>query len=72
MTQIQEYHVDIALQAATEIEARALKVTPQKSCEELEVMIGAIVHNVKEKYRKLKADYEVSTNYGRRAGLSLM
>ena len=35
-------------------------------------MIGAIVHNVKEKYRKLKADYEISTNYGRRAGLSLM
>jgi predicted secreted Zn-dependent protease len=72
LTQIQEYHVDLALQAATEIEARALKVTPQKSCEELEVMIGAIVHNVKEKYRKLKADYEISTNYGRRAGLSLM
>ena len=72
LIKIQEYHADLALQAASEIEERVLKVTPQKSCEELEVMIEAIVYNIKEKYRKLKADYEIRTNYGRRSGLNLM
>ena len=72
LVKIQKYHADLALQAASEIEKRVLKVTPQKSCKELEVMIGAIVHNVKEKYRQRKADYEASTSYGRRSGLRLM
>ena len=69
---IQKHHVDLAMRAAYEIEETVLNVTPQKTCEELETMVGAIVRNIKEKYRALKTEYESSTNYGRRAGLSLM
>ena len=72
LRKIQKQHVDLAMEAAKEIEESVLSVTPQKTCEELETMVGAIVRNVKEKYRTLKADYESSTNYGRRVGLSLM
>ncbi|MDC1311402.1 DUF922 domain-containing Zn-dependent protease [Burkholderiales bacterium] len=69
---IQRQHEDLAMRAAQEIEDSVLDVTPQKTCEELETMVGAIVRNLKEKYRALKIDYESSTDYGRRMGLSLM
>ena len=69
---IQKHQVDLAMMAASEVEEAVLGMTPQKTCEELETMVSAIVRNLKEKYRALKADYESSTNYGRRVGLSLM
>jgi predicted secreted Zn-dependent protease len=72
LNDIHKQHVDLAMKAAYEIEETLLNVTPQKTCEELETMVGSIVRNIKEKYRVLKTEYESSTNYGRRAGLSLM
>ena len=72
LNDIQKQHVDLAMKAAYKIEETVLNVTPQKTCEELETMVGSIVRNIKEKYRVLKTEYESSTNYGRRAGLSLM
>jgi predicted secreted Zn-dependent protease len=65
-------HKEHGLKAAVEIETALQALKPASNCEDLDKAANAAGERIVEKYRKRDADYERSTDHGRRQGATLL
>ena len=65
-------HKEHGIKAGAEIEKALLAIKPASNCEDLDKVANAAGEKVVEKYRKQDADYDRSTDYGRKQGATLL
>jgi len=65
-------HKEHGVKAAAEIEAALQALKPASNCEDLDKAANAAGEKVIEKYRKLDAEYDRSTDHGRKQGAKLI
>lgn len=68
----EETHKEHGMKAGAEIEKALLALKPASNCEDLDKAANAAGERVVEKYRKLDADYDRSTDHGRKQGATLL
>lgn len=65
-------HRENGVKAGGEIEKALLAIQPASNCEDLDKAANAAGEQVVEKYRKRDAEYDRSTDHGRKQGASLL
>ena len=65
-------HKEHGIKAAAEIESALQGLKPASNCEDLDKAANAAGEKVIEKYRKLDADYDRTTDHGRKQGAKLL
>ncbi len=65
-------HKENGMKAGAEIEKALLAIRPASNCEDLDKAANAAGEQVVEKYRKLDAEYDRSTDHGRKQGATLL
>lgn len=68
----EEGHKTHGMKAGAEIEKALLAIKPASNCEDLDKAANAAGEQVIEKYRKQDAEYDRSTDYGRKQGATLL
>lgn len=67
-----EHHKQNALKAAAEIEAAVRGVKPASNCEDLEAAANAAAAAIVSRYQALDEQYDRTSEYGRKDGVSLL